>query len=55
MSLENDLKEIDTILCNNEQGHAAIREILKRIRERDRFSNYKTTIEEKINNECTEN
>jgi hypothetical protein len=55
MSLENDLKEIDTILCNNEQGHVAIRTILQRIRDRDVRGNQQATIEEKINNECTPN
>ena len=55
MSLENDLKEIDTILCNNEQGHATIREILQRIRGRDVRGNQQVTIEEKINNESTPN
>ena len=55
MSLENDLKEIDTILSNNEQGHAAIREVLKRIQDRDVRGNQQATIQEKINNECTPN
>lgn len=55
MSLESDLKEIETILCNNEQGHETIREILQRIRDRDIRGNQQVTIEEKSNNECTPN
>jgi hypothetical protein len=50
MSIEADFKEIDLILCNNEQGHAAIREILKRIRDRDIRRNQQINNEEKINN-----
>ncbi len=55
MSLENDLKQIDLILCQNKQGHEAIREILQRIRDRDRSINRQATIEEKNNNENTPN
>jgi hypothetical protein len=55
MSLGSDLKEIETILCNNEQGYAAIREILQRIRDRDIWGNQQVTIEEKIDNEHTRN
>lgn len=52
-TIEADLKEIDLILCNNEQGHAAIREVLKRIRDRDIRGNQQVIIEEKTDNEHT--
>lgn len=55
MSLKNDCREIELILANNEAQHEVIRDILKRIRDRDRVINQQATIQEKNNNECTEN
>lgn len=51
MSLETDLKEIELIIANNEAQHQVIRDIIKRIWDRDRLVSQQTIIQEKNDNE----